>query len=60
MTCEGCSGAVSRILNKLGGEVEAEQKKSVFLFVVTSLFESCCINLGGFKSVEDKHFFFFY
>lgn len=23
MTCEGCSGAVSRILNKLGGEVEA-------------------------------------
>lgn len=23
MTCEGCSGAVSRILNKLGGEDEA-------------------------------------
>lgn len=23
MTCEGCSGAVSRILNKLGGEVQA-------------------------------------
>lgn len=42
MTCEGCSGAVTKVLNKLGGETDSRENACSFAYKQSLDIDNLC------------------